>query len=70
MFYGPEDWAIWLQGEKWTPGKEHSDLRVVEVAADHVRLLWKGDKGAAEQEIELKPNQSFELSTGKIISQP
>jgi hypothetical protein len=70
VYYGPDDWSLWLQGEKWVPGMEHTDLRVLEVTADHVQLLWRGENGAAQQEFTLKPNESFEIATGKIISPP
>ncbi|MFA4993913.1 MAG: hypothetical protein WC521_01215 [Bdellovibrionales bacterium] len=70
VYYGPDDWTLWLQGTKWTPETEQSDLRVLEVTANDVRLLWRGENGKEAQEILLKPNQSFEIATGKVISQP
>jgi hypothetical protein len=70
VYYDPDDWTLWLQGTKWTPETEQSDLRVLEVTANDVRLLWRGENGKEAQEILLKPNQSFEIATGKVISQP
>jgi hypothetical protein len=70
MYYGPDDWTLWLQGEKWTPETSRDDLRVLEVTEDAVRLWWRNEDDATEHEITLRPNESFQIATGKIISEP
>ena len=70
LYYAPHDWIIWLRGERWTPQTSRQDLSVRAVSADEVRLRWRGDgdKGAViEKEITLTPNQTYQISTGKII---
>jgi hypothetical protein len=70
LYYGPEDWTLWLQGEKWTPGTSRDDLQVLEVTASFVRLSWKEEDGASPIEFSLKPNQSFQIATRKVIAGP
>jgi hypothetical protein len=68
LYYSPDDWTLWLQGEKWTPETVRGDLRVLEVTEDGVRLMWRDDK-RQEHEITLKPNQSYQIATGKVIAE-
>ncbi len=63
IYYGPNDWTFWLQNEKWTPSTLRDDLQVLDVTADQVRLLWRGDDGT--QEVTLRPYQSFKTSSKK-----
>ena len=73
MYYAPNDWTVWIQGERWTPQTSREDLHILDVRSDQVRLLWRGDgaKGAAsEKEITLRANQTYQISSGKIIASP
>jgi len=67
FYYGPKDWALWLQGHKWTPDTDQPDLHIVDVSPGEVQMLWQGASGAAPQEITLRPYQTFEITTGEII---
>jgi hypothetical protein len=68
LYYGPHDWTLWLQGEKWTPETSRDNVQILDVTENNVRLLWRGEDGSDKAEITLKPNQSYQISTGKIIS--
>jgi hypothetical protein len=73
LYYAPDDWAIWVQGERWTPQTARPDLQVLGVGADEVRLLWRGDgdKGQiAERIIILHPHQTYQIATGQILTSP
>ncbi|MFA5041240.1 MAG: hypothetical protein WC464_06380 [Bdellovibrionales bacterium] len=70
LYYGQDDWTLWLQGQKWTPETIRSDIRILEVTANDVRLSIREEHGTDEKIITLKPNQSFEIATGKIIGSP
>jgi hypothetical protein len=70
MYYGTNDWTLWLQGEKWTPETSRDDLRVLEVTATAVRLSWRDEEDKTTREITLKPNESYQISTGKIVTAP
>ena len=43
LFFAPNDWTLWLQGERWTPETSRQNLRIISVTADEVRLRWRGD---------------------------
>ena len=70
MYYGPHDWTLWLQGIKWTPSTSRDDLKILYVAPNEVRLSWRGDDGKAPRQIVLRPNEAYEIATGKIIVGP
>jgi hypothetical protein len=61
---------ITAHDQKWTPGTSRDDLRVLEVTANEVRFLLQGAGDATPQEITLRPNQSYQIGTGKIVFQP
>ncbi len=77
IFYSdPNDWTLWLQGERWTPETRRSDLRILSVTPDTVRLRWQGeDKGGdggtkVDKDITLHPNQIYEIGSGRIVAAP
>ncbi len=63
MYYGPGDWTLWLQGMRWTPQTDRPDIHVVDVQSDQVRLRIAG----VADDVVLKPHQTFQVATGKII---
>ena len=66
LYYGPDNWALWLQGERWTPETDRPDLHILAVTPEQVRLsLTPLDKGPA-QEISLRPHQSYNRITQTI----
>jgi hypothetical protein len=67
MYYGPGDWTLWLQGERWTPMTQHGDLRVLEVEPGEVRLALVTAPDMPPREITLHSNQTYEVATGKIV---
>lgn len=70
MYYGPHDWTLWLQGEKWTPETTRNNLHVLNVTANDVRLSWQDESNSAVHEITLRPNQAYQIATGKVITAP
>ena len=69
MYVAPNDWVLWLQGQKWTPATVHEDLKVVGVQPDKVHLIWHRPDGG-KQDIFLSPHQTFQTNTGKITDSP
>jgi hypothetical protein len=67
MYYGEGDWAVWLQGERWTPTTHHDDLRIISVTANEVKLSYTPTAGAVAQEVTLHPHQTYQIGTGKIV---
>lgn len=52
--------------ERWTPATDRADLHVVDVQPESVRLSI-AMPGMSQREIVLKPHQTFQLSTGKVV---
>lgn len=69
LYYGADDWVLWLQGEKWTPKTAHEDIQVLAVTEDHVRLLWRKNKDRKPVEVTLRPHQSYRLATGEMTTE-
>ncbi|MDX2028648.1 MAG: hypothetical protein SFW62_08435 [Alphaproteobacteria bacterium] len=69
MYYGPQDWTLWLRGEAWTPATERADLRVLDVGPGEAKLAWTDTSNAEVQEITLRPHQTYQTLTGKIIEE-
>jgi hypothetical protein len=67
FYYGAGDWVLWLQGRRWTPSTRQADLRVTGVRQDAVRLAVAAAPGMPFREVELKPHQTYRLSTGKVV---
>ena len=70
LYYAPNDWTLWVRGERWTPDSTSEDLRILSVTPNEVVVAWREDKDSEQKEITLKPNQMYQISTGKIISSP
>ena len=67
LYYGPDDWTVWLQNERWTPATSHNDLRIVKVAPGAVDLIWTPATDPAPHAISLQPYQTFRTGTGIIV---
>ncbi len=70
MYYGPQDWSLWLQGEKWTPETSRDDLHILQVSPNDVHLSWRDDEKGETHLITLHPNESYQIATGKTIFAP
>ncbi|HUY69192.1 MAG TPA: hypothetical protein VMV79_07815 [Alphaproteobacteria bacterium] len=67
IYYGPNDWSVWLQGACWTPvTAARPDLRILGVAPDLVRLMWTPQSGPPRT-ISLRAHQTYQIATGKIV---
>ena len=66
LYYGPQNWALWLQGILWTPQTDRPDLHVLDVAGDAVKLRLT-DALAGTRDITLKPHQTYRMATGEIV---
>ncbi|MDR3450687.1 MAG: hypothetical protein P4M15_13255 [Alphaproteobacteria bacterium] len=70
LYYGPGDWAVWIRGEKWGPGTARDDLRITEVTPDKVYLAWHDEDNDVTRNIALRPSESYQIATGRIIPTP
>jgi hypothetical protein len=67
LYYGPDDWSVWLQGTRWTPGTEHPGLRIIGVSPNRVEMLWTPAAGAPERPVTLRPYQTYQTATGMVV---
>lgn len=67
MYYGPDDWTLWLQGERWTPATVHDGMRILTVEPNQVKLQLSNAANTSSQEVTLRPYQTFHMATGQII---
>ena len=66
LYYGPNNWTVWLRGEKWTPETDRPNLRILDVTPDSVRLSLTPHEGAKPQTIMLRPYQTYNVSSGRV----
>ncbi len=67
MYYGPGEWALWLDGQRWGPDSVRPDLRVIDVQPNEVRIGLANPVSAVPQEITLRPYQTYQTATGNIV---
>jgi len=67
LYYGPGQWTVWLQGERWTPKTSHPYVRILNVEADRVRLSVTPFAGEAPREITLRPHQNYQVLRDLIV---
>ncbi|MDD3182025.1 MAG: hypothetical protein PHD48_04375 [Alphaproteobacteria bacterium] len=67
LFFGTDDWSIWLQGEKWTPATDKPDIHILAVTPDEVHLSVKLHSGRIIEHVLLRPHQSLNLLNGQVI---
>lgn len=58
LYFGEDDWTIWLQGEKWTPETRRDDIRVIAVTPRSVTLIIRDENGE-DKEVVLAPNETY-----------
>lgn len=52
MYNSPQDWAVWINGKKYTPEDSEGAITIEDVSDDAVRVLWQ--QGESRKEIMLK----------------
>ena len=67
LYRGPDDWRIWLNGQSFTPQARPRAIEILKVTAEAVVLAWRPGPGASPTRIELRPNQSYLVASGRIV---
>ena len=70
LYYGPDKWVLWLQGKRWTPETDSADMHVLRVQPGEVRLALIEPSDINVRNITLKPHQTYQVATGKIVEGP
>lgn len=61
MFNAPDDWIIWLNKEKITPGALPDEVMGLNVHKDYIELRWFDKQTNKIFPVRLRPNQRFNL---------
>ena len=67
VYHAPDDWRVWLNGESFTPGARAGPIEILKVSADRVVLAWRPRPGAHQARIELRPNQTYVVASGRVV---
>ena len=63
LYYAPERWVLWMQGERIMPDTKRDDFQILEVLPQEVRLRLTGIK----DDVVLNPHQAYQIDTGTVI---
>lgn len=66
VFYAPDRWTLWIDGEKWTPETRKEGLEIVDVAPDQAQLRVSPPRSGVPRLAVLRAHQSLDLATGDI----
>jgi hypothetical protein len=66
IYFSPERWVLWLNGERRTPDNNDGGFRVVAVGRDQARIAWTGSDGSQPYTVTLKPQQTYIAGTGSL----
>lgn len=66
IYYGPEDWTLWLQNQRWTPETDRPDMHIVSVEPNRVHVSWARSANETPRDIVLRPYQTYQIGSGRI----
>jgi hypothetical protein len=69
VYYGPQDWTIWINGRPITPGAEFESFQITSISPEAVELLVPLS-AQGMRPVTLSPNQSFIVKSGTIVEGP
>lgn len=69
LYYGPNDWTIWINGLPINPGENFRSFQVTDIGPSHVDLLVPLS-AQGMRPVRLAPNQTFITSSGTIVEGP
>ena len=66
LYYGPEEWTIWVNGVPVGPNEDFQSFQVTEITPRYVQLLVPLS-AQGMRPVRLEPNQTFITESGVII---
>lgn len=69
LYYGPNEWTIWVNGRPIGPSQDFETFRITEITPHYVQLLVPLS-ALGMRPIRLEPNQSFVAESGVVIEGP
>ncbi len=67
LYYGEDDWAIWLQNKKWTAATQAPNIKIESVSPSSVVMSVKIQNGTQLHNVVLRSHQSLDLLTGRVV---
>ncbi len=69
VFYrAPDDWIVWINGRKVTPGALLPEIRGIEVEkSSHVHLKWYDQALNSIIAVTMRPHQTYDVQTGILL---
>ena len=67
IYFSPESWNFWLNGERITPKHDLANVDVVAVSRDAVDLVLHVASNKPAVPVRLSPNQTFVARTGETL---
>lgn len=67
VYQSPNDWTIWLNGERVTPRNIPENVRGLVVNTDHIRLRWFDRAENRIVNITLRPHQQYNLDLDTLL---
>ena len=62
LYRNPQDWMLWINGQRVTPKRKIDGLRVTHVAPGQVTLVWKADNWKHRMQVWSDPDRKVTLS--------
>jgi hypothetical protein len=69
VYYGPQDWTVWVNGIPIRPGQEFQAFQITDIQPDHVELMVPLS-AQGMRPVRLSPNQTFIAKTGTVVEGP
>jgi len=66
VYYGPEDWTIWVNGKPIGPSQDFTDFKVTDIGPRYVELLVPLS-AQGMRPVRLEPNQTFISKSGAVV---
>jgi len=69
LYFGPENWTIWINGSPVGPRQDFQEFEVTAIDANSVELVVPLS-AQGMRPVRLSPNQTFVAKTGDVIEGP
>lgn len=64
VYYGPEQWQVWINGQAYQPGSTPADFSIIAVTPEQVTL--EAQRDGAPVRFTLAPHQSYDWGTQSV----
>lgn len=67
IYRAPNDWIVWINGQRLSPGKLIPEVAEIQVKRDHVIVKWYDAPTREVISIRLRPHQTYDILTGVLL---